>query len=134
MAASYALAVLLSIYFALGWPAYAQELVPEGCYSPEQPYGCHGSFDLIWHHHTHRKKAVEVLGIAKGDCLSCHVTPEELWENYLEHYKSWYYYERAKLAEPSPPLLWDLNPLWIILATSWIMTGGLAALAWRRWM
>jgi len=98
----------------------AEPLIPEGCYSPEPPYGCHGgSFSALWHQHTYDMRAIQKLGIAEGDCLRCHVTQEELERLCEEHpFGSWRWYEKAKQLEKQAEQPWvripSLSP-WVAL-------------------
>jgi len=130
---TYALAVLLPIYLALGCPfAQAKPLVPEGCYLA----GCHGgSLEALWYQHTWDKRAVEKFGIQTGDCLRCHITQEELDEHYMNHYKSWYWYEREQAkAEQQPWVRIPTLSPWVALALAgWILVAGVVALAKKRW-
>jgi len=119
----------------------AEPLIPEGCYSPEPPYGCHGgSFLALWHQHTYDMRAIQKLGIAEGDCLRCHVTQEELDQLCEQHpFGSWRFYEKAKqleqrrAAEQPWARIPTLSPWVALTLAGWIMVAGVAVLAKKRW-
>jgi len=119
-----------TLILASVWGAWAEEpLIPEGCWKV-----CHGSPDAIWNYHTHDKPAVQVLRIAEGDCLYCH-DREDLWQLYMQHYKSWYWYERAKQLEQREQRTFqlpELNPIVLISLVSWTLIIGLSWLTLRR--
>jgi len=112
------------------------EPLPEGCYSPPPPYGCHGgSPKHIWDYHTRDKPAVQKLGIAEGDCLYCH-SREDLWRLYEEHYKSWYWYEREKAKQAEEQLGWvlpSLSPLVSLTLVNGVLVAGLVVFVAKRW-
>jgi len=80
-------------------------------------------------------RAIEKLRIAEGDCLRCHHSREDLWQLYMQHYKSWYWYERekAKQAEQELPQTFRLSPMALVGLAGWAVVAGVALLTSKRW-
>jgi len=121
--------------YSLRVVAEEEPLIPEGCYHPPPPYGCHGgSPKHIWDYHTRDKPIIQKLGIAEGDCLYCHGR-EDLRRLYEEHYKSWYWYEREKAKQAEQERSWvqipPSSPVVLVGLASWALVTGVAWLMRR---
>jgi len=123
--------------YSLRVVAEEEPLIPEGCYHPPPPYGCHGgSPKHIWDYHTRDMRAVQKLRIAEGDCLRCHHSREDLWPLYEKHYKSWYWYEREKAKQAEQEQSWTFrlpepHPMVLVGLAGWALVTGVAWLMRR---